>query len=73
MFGELDRDDKENRRPNQQDCVADPVVMAEAEVRESSGRASHPDNIQEIMEMEDITPLDATVDGKGSRLSIRCH
>ncbi|XP_050726009.1 telomere-associated protein RIF1-like isoform X9 [Eriocheir sinensis] len=62
MFGELDRDDKENRRPNQQDCVADPVVMTEVEVRESSGRASHSDNIQEIMEMEDITPLDATVD-----------
>lgn len=65
MFGELERDDKENLRPNQQECVPEPLVEAEAEVLEP-GRASHSDNIQEIMEMEDITPLDSSADGTGS-------
>ncbi|XP_063841332.1 telomere-associated protein RIF1-like isoform X1 [Scylla paramamosain] len=58
MFGELD--DKENLRPNHQECAAPEVTKAEAEVKESvasAGRSSHADNIQEIMEMEDITPL----------------
>ncbi|XP_045136496.1 LOW QUALITY PROTEIN: telomere-associated protein RIF1-like [Portunus trituberculatus] len=58
MFGELD--DKENLRPNHQECAAPEVSKAETEVKESvviAGRSPHADNIQEIMEMEDITPL----------------
>lgn len=55
MFGELD--DKENLRPNQQDSTVPEATKSEAEVRESAARGSHSDNIQEIMDMEDITPL----------------
>ncbi len=66
MFGELDRDDKENRQPNLQDRVVD--LEADVEVLENAGRSSHTDDIQEIMEMEDIKPLDTAVDGKDAGL-----
>lgn len=65
MFGELD--DKENQKPNHQDHAAPEVTKTEAEVRESAGRSPHSDNIQEIMDMEDITPLYSSPEGQCHR------
>lgn len=71
MFGELD--DKENLRPNHQECAAPEVTKAEAEVKESvvtAGRSPHADNIQEIMEMEDITPLYSSPEGNYPEIKV---
>lgn len=65
MFGELN--DKENQRPNHQECATPEVTKTGTEVKESvavAGRSPHTDNIQEIMEMEDITPLYSSPEGK---------